>query len=167
MRAMTLSELQGPLQAQLTGGDRDILGVSTDSRSLQPGDLFVALSGEHYDGHDYVAQVGDAGAAAAVVSHLVEVPLPQLCVADTQQALGRLGGHNRQLFSGTLVAITGTPHASRNVIATGQSGNLNPVFIPFIFIKKVIGPGQYDFNRFKISSGTFPAILLNMFQLPI
>ena len=108
MRPMTLSELQVPLQAQLTGGDREILRVSTDSRSLQQGDLFVALSGEHYDGHDYVAQVGDAGAAAAVVSHLVDAPLPQLCVTDTRQALGRLGGHNRQLFSGTLVAITGS-----------------------------------------------------------
>ncbi|HDY83421.1 MAG TPA: UDP-N-acetylmuramoyl-tripeptide--D-alanyl-D-alanine ligase, partial [Halieaceae bacterium] len=88
MRPMTLSELQVPLQAQLTGGDREILRVSTDSRSLQQGDLFVALSGEHYDGHDYVAQVGDAGAAAAVVSHLVDAPLPQLCVTDTRQALG-------------------------------------------------------------------------------
>ena len=108
MRPMTLSELQAPLHAQLAGGDREILRVSTDSRSLQTGDLFVALSGEHYDGHDYVAQAGDAGATAAVVSHLVDAPLPQLCVTDTQRALGRLGGHNRQLFSGTLVAITGS-----------------------------------------------------------
>jgi UDP-N-acetylmuramoyl-tripeptide--D-alanyl-D-alanine ligase len=108
MRAMTLSELQAPLQAQLAGGDREILRVSTDSRSLQTGDLFVALSGEHYDGHDYVAAAGDAGATAAVVSHLVDAPLPQLCVTDTQRALGRLGAHNRQLFGGTLVAITGS-----------------------------------------------------------
>ncbi|RLA46772.1 MAG: UDP-N-acetylmuramoyl-tripeptide--D-alanyl-D-alanine ligase [Gammaproteobacteria bacterium] len=100
--------MQAPLQARLTGGDREILRVATDSRSLQHGDLFVALRGEHHDGHDYVAQVGGAGAAAALVSHLVDVPLPQLCVTDTRQALGRLGGHNRQLFSGTLVAITGS-----------------------------------------------------------
>jgi len=108
MRPMTLSELQAPLQAQLTGGDREILRVSTDSRSLQRGDLFVALSGENFDGHDYVAQAEGGGAAAALVSHLVDIPLPQLCAADTQRALGRLGGYNRQLFSGTLVAITGS-----------------------------------------------------------
>ena len=108
MRPMTLYELQSPLQAQLNGGDRDILRVSTDSRSLQQGDLFVALVGENFDGHDYVAQGERAGAAAALVSHLVDVPLAQLCVVDTQQALGRLGGYNRQLFSGTLVAITGS-----------------------------------------------------------
>ncbi|MEH6635605.1 MAG: Mur ligase family protein, partial [Halioglobus sp.] len=108
MRAMTLSELQAPLQAQLCGGDGQITGVCTDSRSLRAGDLFVALSGENFDGHDYVAQVAAAGAAAALVAQTVDTPLPQLAVADTQQALGRLGGYNRDLYKGPLVAITGS-----------------------------------------------------------
>ena len=108
MRAMTLSELQRPLSAQLLGADEAITGVCTDSRRIRAGDLFVALRGEHFDGHDYVSQVQDAGAAAALVTQRVSAALPQLQVADTQQALGRLGAYNRQLFTGPLVAITGS-----------------------------------------------------------
>ena len=108
MRPMSLAELQAPLAAQLHGADREILGVSTDSRSLQEGDLFVALNGENFDGHDYVAGLEDSGAAAVLVSSPVAGSLPQLRVADTQQALGLLGGYNRQLYKGPLVAITGS-----------------------------------------------------------
>ena len=108
MRAMTLSELETPLHAQLYGCDREILGVSTDSRALHKGDLFVALCGESFDGHDYLPQIEAAGATAALVSRLLDSPLPQLQVVDTQQALGWLGGHNRQLYTGPLVAITGS-----------------------------------------------------------
>ena len=108
MRPMTLSELAAPLQATLTGADAVFQNVCTDSRSLQRGDLFVALCGEHFDGHDYVAQAVAGGAAAALVSRALELPLPQLRVADTQRALGRLGAHNRSLYGGPLVAITGS-----------------------------------------------------------
>jgi UDP-N-acetylmuramoyl-tripeptide--D-alanyl-D-alanine ligase len=108
MRAMRLSELQIPLAAQLHGTDCDILGVSTDSRTLRSGDLFVALRGANFDGHDYVPQVGTKGATAALVSAPVDVALPQLQVVDTQHALGLLGAYNRQLYSGPLVAITGS-----------------------------------------------------------
>lgn len=108
MRSMTLAELQAPLQAQLIGSDQEFMGVSTDSRALRKGDLFVALRGESFDGHDYLEQVAAAGAAAALVSQPIEIPLPHLRVADTQLALGRLGAYNRQLFSGPLVAITGS-----------------------------------------------------------
>src|SRR5690606_27584744 len=94
--------------AQLLGVDRAFTGVSTDSRRVRAGDLFVALRGEHFDGHDYVSQVQGDGAAAALVAAPVASPLPQLQVADTQQALGRLGAYNRQFYSGPLVAITGS-----------------------------------------------------------
>lgn len=108
MRAMTLSELQTPLAAQLLGVDQAFTGVSTDSRNVRSGDLFVALRGEQFDGHDYLQQVESAGAAAALVSDPRASSLPQLQVADTLQALGRLGAFNRQLYSGPLVAITGS-----------------------------------------------------------
>jgi UDP-N-acetylmuramoyl-tripeptide--D-alanyl-D-alanine ligase len=108
MRTMTLSELQKPLSAQLLGADTVFTGVSTDSRSVRSGDLFVALRGEHFDGHDYLPQVERAGAAAALVTVATGTSLPQLLVADTQQALGRLGAYNRQFYSGPLVAITGS-----------------------------------------------------------
>jgi UDP-N-acetylmuramoyl-tripeptide--D-alanyl-D-alanine ligase len=108
MRPLTLSELVSPLSAELLGSDRDIQGVSTDSRTLRNGDLFVALSGENFDGHDYLSQVAAMGAAAVVVSRAVDSCLPQLQVADTQRALGQLGAYNRQLYHAPLVAITGS-----------------------------------------------------------
>ena len=108
MRPMRLAELAGPLAAALLGDDREIRGVTTDSRSVQAGDMFVALCGERSDGHDYLAQAAAAGAAGALVSREVETSLSLLQVADTQAALGRLGAYNRALYRGPLVAITGS-----------------------------------------------------------
>mgnify|MGYP003671020114 FL=1 len=108
MRTMTLSELLQPLSAQLLGADVAITGVCTDSRTVRAGDLFVALRGEHFDGHDYLSQAQRDGAAAALVVEPSACSLPQLQVADTLRALGRLGAYNRQFFSGPLVAITGS-----------------------------------------------------------
>ena len=106
MRAMSLSELAVPLQATLIGADVEFTNVSTDSRALRVGDLFVALQGENFDGHQYLTQVATAGAGAALVSRQMDGGLPQLLVPDTQRGLGYLGAYNRQLYSGPLVAIT-------------------------------------------------------------
>ena len=108
MRAITLSELAVPLQAQLVGPDRAFHSVSTDSRSVREGDLFVALQGGNFDGHNFLGQVAAAGAVAALVSRDADLPLSRLRVADTQRALGRLGAYNRSLFKAPLVAITGS-----------------------------------------------------------
>ncbi|HEY7775963.1 MAG TPA: UDP-N-acetylmuramoyl-tripeptide--D-alanyl-D-alanine ligase [Kineobactrum sp.] len=108
MRAFTLSELENPLGALRTGADITFTGVSTDSRAIAPGDLFVALQGEHFDGHDFLDVVAAAGAVAALVSRPVNTSLPVLQVTDTQRALGYLGAYNRSLYQGPLVAITGS-----------------------------------------------------------
>ena len=108
MRPLSLSELRLPLDGQLHGDDCDILGVSTDSRTLHDGDLFVALRGEHFDGQEYVSQANSVGATAALVRQVVASPLPQLQVADTQRALGLLGAYNRQQYKGPLIGITGS-----------------------------------------------------------
>ena len=108
MRSWSLSELQAPLRASLTGSDRTISGVSIDSRSVRAGELFVALRGENFDGHDYLGQVETAGAAAALTSGETHSALPVLKVEDTQKALGLLGAYNRNAFDGALVAITGS-----------------------------------------------------------
>ncbi|GAB2570386.1 UDP-N-acetylmuramoyl-tripeptide--D-alanyl-D-alanine ligase [Microlunatus antarcticus] len=71
-----------------------ITDVTTDSRSVGPGSLFVALAGERVDGHTFVAQVLAAGAVAVLVAHPVDgVPGTQLVVADPLEALGRLARH--------------------------------------------------------------------------
>lgn len=100
----------------LQGG---VSGISIDSRSLEPGDLFFALSGapdaryfgaggSGRDGHDFVAAAKAAGAAAAVVSRRVEVDLPQLLVADTFDALWQLAAAARDRYQGPVLAVTGS-----------------------------------------------------------
>lgn len=87
-----------------------ISGVSIDTRSIVPGDLFVALAGERFDGHDYVPQAIGRGAAAALVSRRVgsEREIPQVLVKDTKAALGLLGAAWRARFSLPVVALTGS-----------------------------------------------------------
>ncbi|HKS35984.1 MAG TPA: UDP-N-acetylmuramoyl-tripeptide--D-alanyl-D-alanine ligase [Verrucomicrobiae bacterium] len=86
--------------------------VSTDSRKTQPGDLFVALAGERFDGHEYVRQVAEKGAAAVLVDRAkVSAPLPDcavIAVDNTRQALGRLGARYRSDFDLPIVAVGGS-----------------------------------------------------------
>ncbi|UYF98527.1 MULTISPECIES: UDP-N-acetylmuramoyl-tripeptide--D-alanyl-D-alanine ligase [unclassified Halomonas] len=82
-------------------------GVTTDTRQVIPGALFVALRGERFDGHDFLAQALEQGAAAALVETPIESALPQIVCADTRLALGLLGRAQRQQFAHPLVAVTG------------------------------------------------------------
>ncbi|HEY5718486.1 MAG TPA: Mur ligase family protein, partial [Motiliproteus sp.] len=103
-----LSELSTPLSALQCQGEAEFNRVSTDTRRLLPGDLFVALSGPNFDANRFVAQAAAQGAVAAVVSELQPVDLPQLLVADTRLALGQLGALNRARSEAALVAVTGS-----------------------------------------------------------
>ena len=85
----------------------DATGVSIDTRTLRPGDLFVALRGESGDGHDFVAEAVAKGAAGALV-HRGMAGARLLRVDDTLAALHRLGGYARARFSGRLAAVTGS-----------------------------------------------------------
>jgi UDP-N-acetylmuramoyl-tripeptide--D-alanyl-D-alanine ligase len=84
--------------------------VVTDTRTLGPGDLFVALRGERFDAHDFLEAARDGGAVAAVVRRgTPPVPgLRLLPVDDTLQALGRLARRRREAVRGPVVAVTGT-----------------------------------------------------------
>lgn len=107
--AMTLSQLADTLHGLVPGDDARFDGVSIDSRAIAAGDLFVALVGPRFDGHDYLDDVAAKGAVAALVQR--EVPgstLPQLVVADTRLALGQLGALNRAAFTRPVAAITGS-----------------------------------------------------------
>ncbi len=85
-----------------------ITGVCTDTRKIQPGDLFVCLTGENFDAHNFLAEARAKGAVAAVTARDVADELPQLQVNDTLIALGRLATLNRNRFAGRVVAITGS-----------------------------------------------------------
>jgi UDP-N-acetylmuramoyl-tripeptide--D-alanyl-D-alanine ligase len=85
--------------------------VSSDTRSLQSGDLFVALVGENFDGHNFLRDAARAGAAGAVVSRLDQVQglgIPVYQVDDTRAALGALGRYRRRAWNGPVVGIVGT-----------------------------------------------------------
>jgi UDP-N-acetylmuramoyl-tripeptide--D-alanyl-D-alanine ligase len=105
----------GRLVAGSSGSDID--GVVTDSRRVRPGCLYVALRGEHHDGHAFLAQAKAAGAAAALVSTTDGLPagLPALCVADVQHALGELGRAQRRRWGGRLIGITGSAGSASTV----------------------------------------------------
>ncbi|MFV3318907.1 UDP-N-acetylmuramoyl-tripeptide--D-alanyl-D-alanine ligase [Pseudomonas sp. NY15374] len=109
LKPMTLSQLTAALSARLVGADATFTGVSIDSRSVAAGQLFIALTGPRFDGHDYLADVKAKGAVAALVEReIADVDLPQLLVADCRVALGLLGALNRAAFDKPVVAITGS-----------------------------------------------------------
>jgi UDP-N-acetylmuramoyl-tripeptide--D-alanyl-D-alanine ligase len=109
LKPLALSEVLPPLNGRLQGGDCHFDGVSIDSRAIQAGQLFVALSGPRFDGHDYLNDVADKGAVAALVERAVaDSDLPQIIVADSRVALGQLAALNRAAFDKPLAAITGS-----------------------------------------------------------
>jgi UDP-N-acetylmuramoyl-tripeptide--D-alanyl-D-alanine ligase len=115
------------------------MGYSIDSRTLNPGDLFIAISGEHFDGHDYVQAALDKGAVGAIVEAGKQVggdPLRLLKVENTLKALQLLGAAARRLWGKSLLAVTGsagkttTKEILAHILATRfrvmkSSGNLN------------------------------------------
>jgi UDP-N-acetylmuramoyl-tripeptide--D-alanyl-D-alanine ligase len=103
-----LSAAADSMHGQLLGNDRIFDGVSTDTRTLREGELFVALEGPNFDGGDYVSQAKEKGAAAAVVGSQVEGDLAQITVGDTKLALGQLGAAWRRDKSAVVIGITGS-----------------------------------------------------------
>jgi UDP-N-acetylmuramoyl-tripeptide--D-alanyl-D-alanine ligase len=105
--AQALALLPG---ATLVGdGDVFIERVHTDTRSLRPGDLFVALRGEHFDAHHFLAQAKAAGAVAAIAEHgLAQAGLPGLQVHNSLQALQQLATGWRAQLSLPVIAVTGS-----------------------------------------------------------
>ena len=98
------------LDVVIDGGDSPIAAVAFDSRRVGPGDLFCCLRGAHADGHDHAASAVEAGAAALLVDHALDLAVPQIVHHDTRWAMGRLAsarhGHpSRRLV---VVGVTGT-----------------------------------------------------------
>jgi UDP-N-acetylmuramoyl-tripeptide--D-alanyl-D-alanine ligase len=108
MGALSLNQLAARCGARLLDQDVYFDSVSTDSRKIQKGDLFFAIRGDRFDGHDFMAAVADSGACAAVVEKRQACELPQLVVDNSVTALGELGALNRDQFSGKLIAVTGS-----------------------------------------------------------
>ena len=108
METFQLSRIARLLNGKLCGTDTICAGVSTDSRRLNPGDLFIALRGPNFDGHAFIPMAVERGAGGALVELTAEAGLSQVQVADTRLALGRLGASVRDSFCGPLIAVTGS-----------------------------------------------------------
>jgi UDP-N-acetylmuramoyl-tripeptide--D-alanyl-D-alanine ligase len=103
-----LSELVRCSPGQIVGNDCAFNSVSTDSRTLQPGALFVALSGPSFDGHDFVAAAAERGAAAALVERPLAAQIPQIVAPDPLGALSAFAREWRRQFHIPLIGVTGS-----------------------------------------------------------
>jgi len=108
MIQLSLSHAATLLECDSPQNDSDFTGITTDSRQVNPGMLFAALPGETFDGHDYIQQARECGAAALLVHRKVETDLPVLQVKDVLAALGILAGYWRNQCHATIVGITGS-----------------------------------------------------------
>ena len=108
---MNLVELAQRVNGRLIGDDVRFSAISTDSRNIAAGDLFIALRGENFDGAKFVASAAQDGAVAALVnadSYRADVLCPQILVADTRLALGQLAASWRRQFDLPVIGITGS-----------------------------------------------------------
>ncbi|HYF97504.1 MAG TPA: Mur ligase domain-containing protein, partial [Coxiellaceae bacterium] len=96
---MKLSHIAQIINATLQGADHEFSGASIDSRTLKKGNVFIAIKGENFDGHDFIEAAAKAGAAGAIVSRSGSYSLPTLQVADTHQALINWATHHRAQFN--------------------------------------------------------------------
>ena len=108
MISVTLSQLATILRADVSGNEMSFDAVTTDTRKITPGCLFVALKGERFDAHDFAEQAKAAGAGALLVSRKLDIDLPQAVVKDTRLAFGELAAWVRQQVPTRVVALTGS-----------------------------------------------------------
>ncbi len=104
---MRLSALCQLFHEDFSGVDRDV-HISTDTRALQPHDVFVALIGEKYDGHDYLLQAIEKNASLAIVSRKIPVNLPQIEVENTLTAYGKIAQAHRLEMNAKVISLTGS-----------------------------------------------------------
>lgn len=145
---MKLSLLATNIQGKLLGPDVNYTGLSIDSRSIKPHELFIAIRGEKFDGHNFIELAKQRGAAGAVVDHAIETDLPLVVVQDTRKALGELAKQHRREFSIPIIALTGscgkttTKEMIRSILAE-------------------VGPVLTNFKNFNNDIG-LPLTLLNL-----
>lgn len=147
MITTTLSWIAQQVSGRLDGDDCQISGVSTDTRTLQPNDLFIALTGPNFNGHRFVDKAIELGARAVIASEPVSAAVPVIYVDNTKQALGQLGGAVRASLPLKTVAITGSSGKTTvkemtsailsrrgNVLATAGNFN-NDIGVPLTLLR--------------------------------
>ena len=112
---LTISEAMTAADGQLVHcedpayiGDMFIEGITLDSRKVKPDWLFIADKGERADGHDYVESARRSGAAAAVVEHELDIPIPQILVENSLRAMQRIAGYIREKSGVKVIGVVGS-----------------------------------------------------------
>lgn len=108
MISMLLSTAAHTLHARFKGGDVSFNGCSTDSRRIKAGEMFIALRGNQFDGHDFIDQARQSGAAAAMTEVDTGHSIPQLLVDDSRLGMGQLAAMWRERFDLPVIAVTGS-----------------------------------------------------------
>ncbi len=124
MASVALQALAERANGELIGESVPLQGLVIDSRLTQPGDLFAAIEGIQFDGHDFAPQATAAGAAAVLTEREVKGITPQLVVSDVVKASGHFALLKRQAFRGSVVAVTGSAGktTTKNLIAAALAG---------------------------------------------
>lgn len=105
----SLHALQKVVANSIITADVAFTGLSTDSRKIEQGNVFLALRGETFDAHDFLEMVAESGAAAVIVERVPEnFSIPALIVPDTKLALAAIAAHWRQQFTLPVIAVTGS-----------------------------------------------------------
>ncbi|NVK55699.1 MAG: UDP-N-acetylmuramoyl-tripeptide--D-alanyl-D-alanine ligase [Alteromonadaceae bacterium] len=147
MISTTLAWIAQQVNGQLEGEDASISAVSTDTRTLEAGALYLALKGPNFDGHQFIAAAESAGATAIIASDPVSTALPVIYVEDTKQALGQLGAAVKKEVQPKTIAITGSSGKTTvkemcaailarrgNVLATAGNFN-NDIGVPLTLLR--------------------------------
>lgn len=132
VRLSDLTQWTGAKVVHPSSENRPVVRICTDSRTLQAGDVFLALKGESFDGHDFVEEAARRGASALVSERLVE-GTPCLLVSDTLEALVKIGQGLRSRFSGNVLAVTGSAGKSSTKEMTAALLGQNAVAAPASF----------------------------------
>jgi len=129
MRPVALSQIAIWAEGRHLGPDTTIEAVGTDSRKLPAHSLFVALRGENFDGHAFVAQAAANGASALLLHHDVESELPRVLCADTEEALGEIAAGMQKGRPAVVVALTGSNgKTSVKTLVTGILANVGRTY---------------------------------------
>ena len=164
---MRLSKIAEILRTQLIGNDGEFTAINTDSRTLKVGELFIALRGENFNGHDFVHEAQKRGAAGVLVDHPLLVNLPQIVAHDTVRALGELGKWKRNNINFPIIAVTGSSGktTTRAMISSILSG-VGPVLSSTKSFNNEIGvpltlwqlSAKYKFGVLEIGANHFGEI---------
>lgn len=136
MRPLSVKDITAAVNGRLIGESRNVTSVSTDTRKISTGSLFIALKGDRFDGHDYIPVASQNGAAAIMTERECEIATPQIVVDDTRKAYARLAAWYLSQFDIPVVGVTGSvgKTSTREMIAAAigikfhvhkNEGNLN------------------------------------------